>query len=150
MKNIRIYTVLIIIFFLLVQFTVVPAEEISAEEVPAGEIKELISHGKAVREWSVSDKEYTINYDLGEANIDYQETQLRRFETIFFISLPASFLFSFLGLIVFRGVTGTSEAFSQLEYQYLVFSSIGISMSIALNDNRAVYRRTTTIYRKDL
>ena len=145
MKNIRTYTVLIIIFFLLVQFNVVPAEEI-----PAGEIKELISQGEAVREWSVSAKEYPINYDLGEANIDYQETQLRRFETIFFISLPASFLFSFLGLIVYRGVTGTSEAFSQLEYQYLVLSSIGISMSIALNDNRAVYRRTTTIYRKDL
>ena len=145
MKNIRTYTVLIIIFFLLVQFNVVPAEEI-----PAGEMKELISQGEAVREWSVSAKEYPINYDLGEANIDYQETQLRRFETIFFISLPASFLFSFLGLIVYRGVTGTSEAFSQLEYQYLVISSIGISMSIALNDNRAVYRRTTTIYRKDL
>jgi hypothetical protein len=35
----------------------------------------------------------------------------------------------------------TSEPFSNQEYSYIALSTIGISLSIALHDNRTVYQR---------
>jgi len=80
-------------------------------------------------------------WSFTEDNVEYQETQLRRFETIFFISLPPSFLFSFLGFTAYRGVTGKKGTFTPIEYRYIIFSTIGISLSIAFNDNRITYRK---------
>jgi hypothetical protein len=70
---------------------------------------------------------------------EYRETQLRRFETIFFISLPATFLLSFFGAFLFRGATDSTRPFSSQEYTYIALSTVGISLIVALNDNRAVY-----------
>ena len=81
-----------------------------------------------------------ISYNF-EDDDEYQETQLRRFETIFFISLPASFLFSFLGFTAYRWASGKSGSFAPMEYRYLIFSTIGISLSIAIRDNRVTYRK---------
>jgi hypothetical protein len=81
-----------------------------------------------------------ITYNFDEDD-EYQETQLRRFETIFFISLPASFLFSFLGFTAYRWASGRSGSFTSMEYRYLIFSTIGTSLSIAIGDNRVTYRK---------
>lgn len=82
-----------------------------------------------------------ITFDLTEKDVDYEETPLRRFETIFFISMPAAVIFSLLGVVSFRGASGISGPFTSNEYLYIVLSTIGISFSIALNDNRITYRK---------
>jgi hypothetical protein len=82
-----------------------------------------------------------IEYDFDEKDQDYEETQLRRFETIFFISLPAGVIFSLLGVLAFRGATGISGPFTSLEYPYIFLSTVGISLSIAFHDNRATYKK---------
>lgn len=81
-----------------------------------------------------------ITYNFEEDD-EYKETQLRRFETIFFISLPASFLFSFLGFTAYRWASGRSGSFAPMEYRYLIFSTIGTSLSIAIRDNKVTYRK---------
>ena len=83
---------------------------------------------------------HQITYNFEEDD-EYQETQLRRFETIFFISLPASFLFNFLGFTAYRWASGKSGSFAPMEYRYLIFSTIGTSLSIAIRDNRVTYRK---------
>jgi hypothetical protein len=70
-----------------------------------------------------------------------EESRSRRFETIFFISLPASVLLSLLGVLAFRGASRMSEGFSQIEYQYIVLSSIGISLSVAMRDSKSTSKR---------
>ena len=82
-----------------------------------------------------------ITYDFDEKDQDYEETQLRRFETIFFISLPAGVIFSLLGVLAFRGATGISGPFTRIEYPYIFLSSVGISLSIAFHDNRVTYKK---------
>ncbi len=77
---------------------------------------------------------------------DYEETQLRRFEIIFFISLPVSLFFSFAGAALFKAAAEGEISFSSLDYSYILLSSAGISFTIALRDNRVVYNRV--IYRK--
>jgi hypothetical protein len=72
---------------------------------------------------------------------EYEETQIRRFETVFFISLPVSFLLSFLSTILYREFAGKTEYFTEQEYGYIILSSIGISMSIAIRDNRIVFHQ---------
>ncbi len=71
----------------------------------------------------------------------YEETQLRRFEIIFFISLPASLFFSFAGAAAFKAATAGEISFSSLDYSYILLSSVGISFTIAFRDNRVVYRK---------
>ena len=94
---------------------------------------------------SITDKIITpppiTTFDLTEKDADYKETPLRRFETIFFISMPAAAIFSLLGVVSFRGASGVSGPFTSNEYLYIVLSTIGISFSIALNDNRITYRK---------
>ena len=70
-----------------------------------------------------------------------EESRLRRSEIIFFISLPASVLLSLLGVIAFRGASRKSEGFSQIEYQYIALSSIGISLSVAMRDAKNTKKR---------
>ena len=77
-----------------------------------------------------------------EEDRDYEETELRRFEIVFFVSLPASILFSIAGIGMHRAGSGRSGGFILPEYGYLVFSSVGISFSIALHDNRVVFKKT--------
>ncbi len=72
---------------------------------------------------------------------DYEETQLRRFEIIFFISLPVSLFFSFAGTALFKAAAEGEINFSSLDYSYILLSSTGISFTIALRDNRIVYRK---------
>jgi hypothetical protein len=76
-----------------------------------------------------------------ETGTTAEEPRSRRFETIFFISLPASVLLSLLGVLAFRGASRKSEGFSQIEYQYVVLSSIGISMSVAMRDAKSTQKR---------
>ena len=72
---------------------------------------------------------------------DYEETQVRRFETVFFISLPVSFLLSFLSTILYREFTGKTESFTNQDYGYIFISSIGISINIAIRDNKIVFHQ---------
>lgn len=65
---------------------------------------------------------------------DENESLLRRFEIIFFISLPVSTGLSLAGLLGYRTISGRNGSFSGAEYMYLALSSTGISLSIAFND----------------
>ena len=80
-----------------------------------------------------------INYDFTEKDADYEETPLRRFEIVFFISLPVSLLITFLGIEGYRVVSGTVGPFTPIEYQYLILSTLGISITVALRDNEVVF-----------
>jgi hypothetical protein len=93
-----------------------------------------------IRPYALEDRPEIQQIDLAPSAEEYKESQLRRFETIFFISLPASFLLSFLGTLLYRGFGEGSEPFSNQEYGYLALSTIGISLSIAFHDNRTVYQ----------
>lgn len=70
-----------------------------------------------------------------------KESSLRRFEIIFFISLPVSAGFSLVGILGYRAASDKSGSFSSAEYIYLALSSIGISLSIAFNDYLILKRK---------
>ncbi len=80
-----------------------------------------------------------ITYELTEKDADYEESQLRRAEIVFFISMPVSLLITFLGIQAYRGISGRMGSFTSIEYQYLIISTLGISFTIALKDNRVVF-----------
>jgi hypothetical protein len=80
-----------------------------------------------------------IGYDFTQKDADYEETPLRRFEIVFFISLPVSLLITFLGIEGYRLASGTIGPFTQIEYQYLILSTLGISFTVALRDNEVVF-----------
>lgn len=84
---------------------------------------------------------YFISYDFTQKDNDYTESQLRRFEIVFLISLPVSLLLSYLGIQAYRLCDGRTAKFSSMKYRYLFFSSIGISFAVALNDNRITYKK---------
>lgn len=71
---------------------------------------------------------------------EYDETRLRRFEIVFLISMPVSFVFSLAGLGVFRALSGRGGGFGPMDYTYLLASSVGISLSIALHDYKEVFK----------
>lgn len=83
----------------------------------------------------------TISYDFDftEKDEDYEETPLRRFEIVFLISLPVSLLITFLGIEGYRVFSGKTGAFAPVEYQYMIFSTLGISLGVALKDQQAVF-----------
>lgn len=81
-------------------------------------------------------------YEFDERDTQYKETELRRFEIIFFISMPVSFIFSFMSVGAYRLVTKKTGGFSSLEYQYLILSTIGISFTVALKDHRNTYKKS--------
>jgi hypothetical protein len=80
-----------------------------------------------------------VSYDFTEKDADYEETPLRRFEIVFFISLPVSLLITFLGIEGYRVVSGQIGPFTPIEYQYLILSTLGISFTVALRDNEVVF-----------
>jgi len=82
-----------------------------------------------------------VSYSFEEKDADYEESQLRRFEIVFFISLPASLFFSLAGAAVYKAASGEPVSFTSLDYGYLLLSSVSISFSIALRDNRMVFHK---------
>ena len=67
-------------------------------------------------------------------NNEYKESSFRRFEIVFFISLPISFFLSLGGTLLYKGISGNKGNLSNIEYGYIALSSVGISMSVALRD----------------
>lgn len=84
---------------------------------------------------------FSVSYEFEDDDSRYRETPLRRFETVFFISLPASALLSFLGLTAYRGSARKTGSLLPSEYLYIALSTIGISLSIAAHDTRSLYRK---------
>jgi len=80
-----------------------------------------------------------ISYDFTEKDRGYEESPLRRFEIVFFISIPVSLLITFLGIEGYRVLNGQTGGFSPVEYQYMIFSTLGISLGVALKDQQAVF-----------
>jgi hypothetical protein len=77
-------------------------------------------------------------------DIDYDETPLRRFEIIFLISLPVTLALSFAGLAAYKAGAGTWGSFETIDYTYLILSSISLSFSVAIHDNRVVFKKRGT------
>jgi hypothetical protein len=75
---------------------------------------------------------------------DYEETQLRRFEIIFFISLPITLALSFAGLSAYKTAVRSWGSFETHDYAYLALSSFSLSFSVALHDNRVVFKKSGT------
>jgi hypothetical protein len=80
-----------------------------------------------------------INYDFTEKDRGYEESPLRRFEIVFFISIPVSLLITFLGIEGYRVFSGQTGGFTPVEYQYMIFSTLGISLGVAFKDQQAVF-----------
>jgi hypothetical protein len=85
-------------------------------------------------------------FALPEEEPDRKETSFRRFEILFFTSLPVTTLISLLGVIAFRSAAGHTGDFSAVEYQYLALSTIGMSLYIAVSDSRS--NRIDKTYRR--
>ncbi|MGQ9616967.1 MAG: hypothetical protein ACUVWJ_11285 [Spirochaetota bacterium] len=90
------------------------------------------------------EKALMIEYTFEQDEIVYSESQFRRFETIFFISLPAGVILTLAGIGAFRAGSGLTGGLRPIEYQYLILSACGISFTIAIRDNRIVYRKGKT------
>jgi len=90
---------------------------------------------------SVPLSHFSVSYEFEDDHGTYRETPMRRFETVFFISLPAGALLSFLGLAAYRVAARKTGSLLPSEYVYLGLSTIGISLSIAAHDNRSLYRK---------
>jgi hypothetical protein len=75
---------------------------------------------------------------------EYEETPARRFEIIFFISMPVTLGLSFAGLAAYKLAAGTWGSFDKTEYAYLAVSTVSLSFSVALHDNRVVYKKRGT------
>ncbi len=82
-----------------------------------------------------------VAFSFEDKDIDYEETQLRRFEIIFFISLPVTFILSLAGLGAFKLASGSSGGFRSIDYQYIALSSVALSFAVALHDNRVVFHK---------
>jgi hypothetical protein len=76
---------------------------------------------------------------LPDHGLDREETRFRRFEIVFFTSLPASVLLSLLGVIAFRSAAGHTGGLSAVEYRYLALSTVSMSLCIAASDSRNAY-----------
>lgn len=81
-----------------------------------------------------------------ERETENEEAGSRRFEVVFFTSLPVTILISLLGVVAFRSAAGHTGDFTSAEYTYLALSSVGMSFYIAASDSRSArggktYRR---------
>ena len=63
---------------------------------------------------------------------------------IFFISMPVTLGLSFAGLAAYKLAAGTWGSFDKTEYAYLAVSTVSLSFSVALHDNRVVYKKRGT------
>ena len=86
-----------------------------------------------------SESVISYDFDFTQKDENYEETPLRRFEIVFFISLPVSLLITFLGIEGYRVFSGVTGPFASVEYQYMFLSTIGISLGVALKDQQAVF-----------
>jgi hypothetical protein len=75
---------------------------------------------------------------------EYEETPARRFEIIFFISMPVTLGLSFAGIAGYKLASGTWGNFQKIEYLYLALSTVSLSFSVALHDHRVVYKKKGT------
>ncbi|RKX96351.1 MAG: hypothetical protein DRP84_01225 [Spirochaetes bacterium] len=85
----------------------------------------------------IDSRSYSFNFEnYSDFNSDggYKETSFRRFEIIFFISLPVSFLLTLGGTLLYKQASGNRGNFIDIEYSYLTLSSVGISASVAIRD----------------
>jgi len=89
-----------------------------------------------------TDPVYHITPYLNEE--DYEETPARRFEIIFFISMPVTLGLSFAGLAAYKLAAGTWGSFETIDYSYLVLSTVSLSFSVAWHDHRVVYKKRGT------
>ncbi|MFW6180236.1 MAG: hypothetical protein ACOC8N_00700 [Spirochaetota bacterium] len=80
-----------------------------------------------------------ISYRFPDQEQEYRESPLRRFEIVFFISLPASLLFSLAGASAFSLGSEGALRFTSPAYGYILVSSVGISLALALRDHKVVY-----------
>jgi hypothetical protein len=87
--------------------------------------------------------ELPITQYLG-GDVDYDETPFRRFEIIFLISIPVTLALSFAGLAAYKIGAGTWGNFETIDYSYLILSSISLSFSVAIHDNRVVFKKRGT------
>ena len=92
-------------------------------------------------EGRTNDPIISYEFDFTDKDSDYEETPLRRFEIIFLISLPISLLITFLGVEGYRVLGGQVGAFTPVEYRYLLLSTVGISLGVALTDQQAVFMK---------
>jgi hypothetical protein len=130
MKTLNTVLVMCILYF-----STVPSYSVYAQEaVCAPEMKTIYCP-------DMNDPVITYEFDFTDKDSDYEETPLRRFEIIFLISLPVSLLISFLGVEGYRVLGGQVGAFSPVEYRYLILSTVGISLGVALTDQQAVYMK---------
>jgi hypothetical protein len=75
---------------------------------------------------------------------EYEETPVRRFEIIFFISMPVTLGLSFAGIAGYKLASGTWGSFQNIDYLYLALSTVSLSFSVALHDHRVVYKKKGT------
>ena len=75
---------------------------------------------------------------------DYEETPARRFEIVFIISMPIALGLSFAGVAAYKLATGNWGSYENIDYLYLALSTISISFTVALHDNRVVYKKRGT------
>ena len=88
----------------------------------------------------------TIN-PLVEEDGEYEETPFRRFEIVFFISIPLTLALSFAGLLTYKAAAGTWKGwgnFENVDIMYLSLSTISLSLSVAIHDHRVVYKKRGT------
>ena len=110
---------------------------------PALELKNGVLHYRYSTLSLYAGKMYTLQPLLQEDD-EYEETPARRFEIIFFISLPMTLALSFAGLAVYKAASDTWGDYQNTDYIYLALSSISLSLSVAIHDHRVVYKKRGT------
>ncbi len=80
--------------------------------------------------WRLINLEQSIN----NTEKDFHESPLRRFEIIFFISMPVTFILSVGGTLLYKQFSNNRGNFNNMEYRYIILSSVGISFTVALRD----------------
>ena len=91
----------------------------------------------------IEERTFLIHHLLEEEE-EYEETPFRRFEIVFIISTPLTLALSFAGLTVYKAAAGTLGNYSTIDYTYLTFSTLSLSLSVALHDYRVVYKKRGT------
>jgi hypothetical protein len=83
-------------------------------------------------------------HPLLEEDREYEETPFRRFEIIFFISIPMTLALSFAGLAAYKAAAGTWGNYETTDFIYLSLSTFSLSLSVAIHDYRVIYKKRGT------
>jgi hypothetical protein len=86
---------------------------------------------------------FTI-HPLLEEDGEYEETPFRRFEIIFFISIPMTLALSFAGLAAYKAAAGNWGNYETTDFLYLSLSTFSLSLSVAIHDYRVIYKKRGT------